>query len=62
MSKKRLVTYATSVEEYVECMENRNTRKTKRDEQRFKNFLRIEKNEEKEVHTIAQAELNKYLA
>ena len=60
-SKKRFVTCATLVEEYVECMENRDTRKTKQDEQPFKNFLRIEKNEEREVHTIAPAKLNKHL-
>jgi len=50
-------------DQYVESMENRNTReKTKRDVQLLEEFLRMEKNEEREVHTIAPAELNKYLA
>ena len=44
-------------------MENRNTKeKTKRDVQLFEEFLRKENNELREVHTIATAELNKYLA
>ena len=63
MSEKRFVTYTTSVEENVEIVDNRNTRKkTKQDVQMFEESLRIEKSDEREVHTIAPAELNKYLA
>ena len=63
MSDKRFVTYETSVEGYVESMENRSTKeKTKRDVQLFEEFLRKEKNDLREVHTIAPAQLNKYLA
>ena len=63
MSEKRFVTYTTLVEENVEIVDDRNTRKkTKQDVQLFEESLRIEKNEEREVHTIAPAELNKYLA
>ena len=59
MSGKRFVTYTTSVEENVEIVDNRNTRKkTKQDVQLFEESLRIEKNKEREVHTIAPAELN----
>ena len=36
--------------------------KTKQDEQLFKEFLRMEKNKERQVHSIASAELSKYLA
>lgn len=61
MIEKRFVVYATTVEEYVEWMENRNTReKTKRDVEVFEKCLRMKKNEESEVHTIAPAEFNKY--
>ena len=63
MSEKRFVAYETSVEDYVESTENRNTKeKTKRDVQLFEEFLRKEDNDLREVHTIAPAELNKYLA
>ena len=63
MSEKRFVAYETSVEDYVESMEKRNTKeKTKRDVQLFEEFLRKENNDLREVHTIAPAELNKYLA
>ena len=46
MSEKRFVADGTSVEDYVESMENTNTKeKTKRDVQRFDEFLRKEKND-----------------
>ena len=58
MRKLRSVPYEISVEDYVESMENKNT-KTKRDLK----LLRDEKNDEREVHTIIAPEgLNKYFA
>ena len=36
--------------------------KTKQDEQLFKEFLKMEENKERQAHTIASAELSKYLA
>ena len=63
MSEKRFVGYETSVEDYVENMENRITKeKTKREVQLFEEFLRKKNNDLREVHTIVPAELNKYLA
>ena len=63
MSEKRFVAHDTSVEDYVESLENKNTKeKTKRDVKLLEEFLRNEKNDEREVHTIEPAELNKYLA
>ena len=63
MSKKRFVAHDTSVEDYVESLENKNTKeKTKRDVKLLEEFLRNEKNDEREVHTTEPAELNKYLA
>ena len=63
MSEKRFVGCETSVEDYVESMENRITKdKTKREVQLFEEFLRKKKTDLREVHTIAPAELNKYLA
>ena len=63
MSEKRFVGYETSVDDYVESMENRITKeKTKRDVQLFEEFLRKKKNDLRDLHTIAPAELNKYLA
>ena len=63
MSEKGFVAYEISVNGYVESMENRKTKeKTKRDVQLFEEFLRKEKNDLREVHTIESAELNKYLA
>lgn len=51
-------TYVTSIEKYIENMEKRNTgeTKTKRDLQLFEEFLRMENNEKREVHTTAPAE------
>ena len=64
MSEKRFVAYETSVVDYVESMESRNTnQKIKRDVQLFEDFLRKEtENDLRKVHAIAPAELNKYLS
>ena len=60
MNEKRFVDHDTSVEDYVESLENRNTKeKTKRDVKLLETFLRNEKNDEREVHDIEPAELNK---
>ena len=61
-NEKRFVDHDTSVEDYVESLENRNTKeKTKRDVKLLETFLRNEKNEEREVQDIEPAELNKHL-
>jgi len=53
MSEKRCVAHDTSVEDYVESLESKNTKeKTKRDVKLLKEFLRNEKNDERKVHTI----------
>lgn len=63
MNEKRFVDHDTSVEDYVESLENRNTKeKTKRDVKLLETFLRNEKNDEREVQDIEPAELNKHLA
>ena len=65
MSEKRFVAHDTSVENYVESLdlESKNTKeKTKRDVKLLEQFLRNEKNDQREVHTIQPAESNKYLA
>ena len=63
MSEKRFVAHDTSVEDYVESLENKNTKeKTKRDVKLLEEFLRNEKNDEREVQDIEPAELNKHLA
>ena len=50
MSEKRFVPYETLVEDYVESMENRNTKeKTKRDVQLFEIVLTKVKNDLREV-------------
>ena len=57
------VAYETSVEDYVESMEGKNTKeKTKRYFKLFREFLRDEKNDERGVHIIAPDELNQLLA
>ena len=62
MSEEIFVAYETSVKDYVETMQNRNTReKTKEDVQLCEEILRKE-NVRREAHTIAPTELNKYLA
>jgi len=63
MTEKRFVAHDTSVEDYAESLENKNTKeKTKRDVKLLEEFLRNEENDEREVHTIEPAELKKYLA
>lgn len=63
MNDKRLVDHDTSVEDYVKCLENKNTKeKTKRGVKLQKTFLRNEKSDEREEQTIASAELNQLLA
>ncbi|XP_073250403.1 cholesterol 24-hydroxylase-like [Porites lutea] len=63
MNEKRFVDHDTSVEDYVESLENGNTKeKTKRDVKLLETFLRNEKNDEREVQDIEPAELNKHLA
>ena len=63
MNEKRFVDHDTSVEDYVESLENRNTKeKTKRDVKLLETFLRNENNDEREVQDIEPAELNKHLA
>ena len=53
MSEKRFVAHDTSVEDYVESLESKNTKeKTKRDVKLLEEFLRDEKNDEREVYTI----------
>ena len=62
MNEKRFVDHDTSVEDYVESLENRNTKeKTKRDVKLLETFLRNEKNDERDVQDIEPAELNKHL-
>ena len=63
MNEKRFVDYDTSVKDYLESHENKNTKeKTKRDVKLLETFLRNEKNDEREVQNIESAELNKHLA
>ena len=58
MNEKRFVDHDTSVEDYVESLENRNTKeKTKRDVKLLATFLRNDKNDEREVQDIEPAEL-----
>ena len=55
MNEKRFVDHDTSVEDYVESLENRNTKeKTKRDVKLLETFLRNEKNDEREVQDRAR--------
>jgi len=47
----------------VESLESKNTKeKTTRNVKLLEDFLKNEKNDEREVHTIKSAESNKYLA
>ena len=63
MSEKCFVTPDSSVEDYVASLENKNTKeKTKRDVKLLKEVLRNEKHEERELYTITQEELDRYLA
>ena len=53
MSEKRFVDHDTSVEDYMESLENSNMKeKTKRDVKLLETFLRNEKNNEQEVHIL----------
>jgi len=53
MSKKTFVAHDTSVENYVESLESKNTKeKTKRDVKLLEEFLRNEKNDEKSLRYI----------
>ena len=52
MSKKRFVALDTSVQDYVESLERKNTKeKTKRDVKLLEEVLRNEKSDKREVHT-----------
>ena len=64
MSEKRFVIHDSSVEEYVESLENKNTQgKTKRDVKLLNDFLRGEKKKEKrELSAITPEDLDRYLA
>ena len=64
MNNKRLnFVNETSVEDYVESMDNKNTKeKTKQDVKLLDEFLTNEQNDEQEVYGIAPVELNKCLA
>ena len=53
VSEKRFVAHDTSVKDYVESLESKNTKeKTKRDVKALEQFLTNEKNDEREVHTL----------
>ena len=53
MSEKRFVAHDASVEDYLESLKSENTKeKTKRDAKLPEEFLRNEKNDEREVYTI----------
>ena len=63
MSEKRFVIHDSSVQEYVESLENKNTQgKTKRDVKLLNDFLRGEKKEEVELSAITPEDLDRYLA
>ena len=63
MSEKRFVIHDSSVEEYVESLENKNTQgKTKRDVKLLNDFIRGEKKEERELSAITPEDLDRYLA
>ena len=63
MNEKRFVYHDTSVEEYVESLENKTTKeKTNRDVKLMETFLRNEKGDEREVQNIQPTELNNLLA
>ena len=63
MSEKRFVIRDSSVEEYAESLENKNTQgKTKRDVNLLNDFLRGEKKEERQLSAITPENLDRYLA
>ena len=60
---ERFVIHDSSVEEYVESLENKNTQgKTKRDVKLLNDLLRGEKKEERELSAITPEDLDRYLA
>ena len=62
MIEKRFVEHDTSVEDYVESPENRNTKeKTIRNVKLLETFLGIEKRDEGELQNIEPAELKSTL-
>ena len=62
MNEKRFVDHDISVEDYVESLENKNTKeKTRRDVKLLEKFLRNEKSDEREVQSIEPAKVNKHL-
>ena len=62
MNEKRFVYHDTSVEEYVESLENKTTKeKTNRDVKLMEMSLRNEKGDEREVQNIHPTELNNRL-
>ena len=62
MKDRRFVIHDSSVEEYVESLENKNTQgKTKRDVRLLNDFLRGEKKEERELSAITPEDLDRYL-
>ena len=63
MSEKRFVIHDSSVEEYVESLENKNTQgRTKRVVKLLNEFLRGEKKEDQELSAITPEDLDRYLA
>ena len=63
MSEKRFVIHDSSVEEYVESLENKIIQgKTKRDVKLLNDFLRGEKKKERELSAITPEDLDRYLA
>ena len=62
MADNRFANFDVSVEDYVDSLENKNTKeKTERDVRLLKTFLSSQ-NEERELHEIPPQELDKYLA
>ena len=62
MSEKRFVIHDSSVEEYVESLEKKNTQgKTKRVVKLLNDFLRGEKKEDQELSAITPEDLDRYL-
>ena len=63
MSEKPFVIHDSSVEEYIESLENKSTQgKTKRDVKLLNDFLGGEKKEERELSAINPQDLDRYLA
>ena len=61
--EKRFVDHDTLVEDYVESLENKNTKeKTERDVKLLEQILRNEDSHEREVRNIDHAEFHKHLA